>query len=166
MKKLLYIAMAFTLSSTAFAFSEKSDWSEIRKNKRINIVQPKFAEAFGRTGLFNACVTEDEIKSINPVNVCLDLRDVQKGVNTEAGTYIVTVCNKSAIQEVVVSKTHTQVVCTKHVLPTETSSNECIEWGSITSTYPESYSIEIVRANKLETGNHLFNKTLALPTCE
>lgn len=167
MKKiLLFITIATTLSSTAFAFSEKSEWSEIRKNTKINIVQPRFAEAFGPSGLFNACVSEDEIKSINPVVVCLNYKNVQKGINTEIGTYIELVCTKSAVQDVIISKTHSQTVCTKRAPPTEISSNECIEWGSKDVIYPNNYSIEIVRADKLEAGNHLFNKTLTLPTCE
>ena len=167
MKKLLFfITVLATLFNTAFAFSEKSNWNEIRNRKGITIVQPKFAEAFGPDGLFNACVTEDEIRSINPVSVCLDKKDLQKGLNMELGTYIVPVCVKSAIQDVVVNKNHDLVECKKHAPETEFSSNECIEWEQKSARYPNSYSIEIIRTDKLEAGNHLFSKTLELAACE
>ncbi|MDD4972776.1 MAG: hypothetical protein PHY93_00415 [Bacteriovorax sp.] len=169
MKKHLFFvtAIIMAVSSTAFAVSKKSEWSEIRKAKDVSIVQPKFAEAFGPAGLFNACLSNGDIKSIAPVNVCLNYENVTIGTpNSEGGAYTKRHCKKSALQDVTIDKTYTQNICLKRAPATEFSSNECIEWGSKTSIYPDSYLIEIVRRDSLEAGNHLFNKTLVLPMCE
>lgn len=164
--KVLLLLAATALSFNSYALSKSSDWSEIRQNRRINIVQPKFAEAFGKTGLFNACVTYDEIRSISPVGICLNYEEVVIGSSDSDNKITDQRCTKTASQDIVLSRSYNEMVCTKRSNADEISSSECVRWENKTQFYPDTYRLEIVRADKLEAGNHLFYKTLVLPVCD
>lgn len=172
-KTLLVLSFAAISISNAYSISEKSDWSSIRVDRKVAIIQPKFAASFGSAGLFNVCATDDEFKSINPVDVCVSYEIVNGGSpNSDAGVTSVSKCVRREKQDVSIERTTTHPVCLKHVAANEGSSNECIEWGNRTTTLPTTYALEVVRrgipANEQsagQPGERLFRKSWDVPAC-
>ncbi len=128
------------------------------------IQQPTFAGIFGPEGLFNACTTDDEFKSIRPVKNCLEYREVLR--QSERGVYKDYVCAAYEIKPVSISRTYIQNICVRHAAMRANSSGECIQYDSITSVYPTTFSFAVIEANNDDYGNFLFSKTFALQSCD
>ncbi|MBC7714552.1 MAG: hypothetical protein H7177_14495 [Rhizobacter sp.] len=148
----------------AFALTGIDNWNEIRSSRDVMIQQPTFAGAFGTNGLFNVCTTDDEFKSINPVKTCLEYREVIR--HSESGMYKDYTCVNYETKAVSISRTYIQNVCVRHAPMTNQSSGECVEYASVTSVYPTSFSFAVIEASGEEYGDFLFSKTFALKTCE
>jgi hypothetical protein len=161
MKKYWLVIAAFTIvSSSAFSLTGKDRWSDIRSSRDVLIQQPTFAAVFGSQGLFNACSTEEEFRSIEPVRTCLSYREVLRGNEKD---YI---CAEYETREVVISRTYNQSKCVTHAPMSENSSGECIEYGNSTSVYPSSFQLAVIEAQGIEYRNFIFSKTFAIPSCE
>lgn len=151
--------------SSAFAQSARSDWSSIRLERRVSILQPEFAKQFGPSGIFNICYDDDEFKSIRPVNVCTIYRETKMGIpNSEVGQTIVKKCIERVPKDIQIPRTMTRDVCKKRAAPTEFSSNECLEWTSVTTTLSTSYKLPVV--NVVTEGNEMFKKVYDIPKCD
>src|ERR1700737_1879119 len=73
MKKMLMIAVALVASLNAVAVqapvSANDGWDLILADRNL-IVSAPFAGTFGEKGIFNACATETEFKSLTKVKAC------------------------------------------------------------------------------------------------
>jgi hypothetical protein len=171
MKKIYSVLICSTLftliMNNASALSKKDDWSSIRRgNKNVAIIQPADpATHFGRLGLFNACVTSEELRSIVPVKQCVSYKVIKRGSpGTELDEKEVRKCDKHEDRDVSLERYHMEPVCLQRAPSTEVSNNECTEWGNQSVTYPASYNLEVITLTSLDN-QHLFTKTLALPEC-
>ncbi|MGZ3789562.1 MAG: hypothetical protein ACXVLQ_13625 [Bacteriovorax sp.] len=173
--KTILLALALPIISLSHAsaatLSDKSDWSSIRMDRRVTIVQPKFASVFGPLGLFNACATESELRSIHPVDVCVSYKVIRAGSpNTEMDEAPVKKCERTERQDVKVERTTTTPTCIRYAPETEESSNECIEWENVTTTLPTDHKLAVAYRRGYLAGERggetLFKKTLVLPACE
>src|SRR5437868_5450389 len=94
MKFIMMALTAATLFSQAgYAASSKDSWSTLRANRDVLILQPGVVMSMGKSGVFNTCATDSELRSINPVNTCTAYERVVHGnPNSEAGGWIEYVC--------------------------------------------------------------------------
>ncbi len=161
----MFALLAFSL--TAHAITGKDDWKKIRKSREVLIMQPAFAERFGRDGLFNACVAGSEIRSISPVKNCVAYTQVDnESQNQNLSGYKDYNCTKYKEEYVSVSREHTIDRCVKFAPINEFTTGECVAYEPRRTTYPTTYSLPVIEADGDQYGNHLFSKTYALPDCE
>jgi hypothetical protein len=167
MKFKLVMAIVLSLISfSALPLTGKDKWTEIRNSREVLIQQPTFAAAFGPQGLFNACATEDEFRSRNPVKICLSYKVVMKvNANNPTETYKDYECAEYESRQVSISRTYNQSSCIRHAPMDDTSSGECIEYGNATSVYPTSFQLAVIEAEGSQYGNFIFSKAYAVPSC-
>lgn len=167
MKKAFTMFALLLFSINAFAITGKDDWKTIRKDRDVLIVQPAFAERFGKNGLFNACVSGNEIRSINPVKNCVAYTQVENdNQNQNLSGYKNYNCTQYKEEYVGLNRQHTEERCIRFAPINEYTSGECIAYGSSTAVYPTTYSLPVIEAEGEEYGTHLFSKTYALPECD
>lgn len=162
MKKIMMMMLMVIpmISQTASALTGKDRWQDIRTNPEVLIQHPTFAKAFGPQGLFNACVTEDEFRTIKPVTTCLSYKEVIRNNQREFE------CAENETRHVQISRTYNQNICLRHAPATADSSGECLEYGNSTSVYPTSFKLAVIEGVGSEYGNLIFSKSYAVPTCE
>jgi hypothetical protein len=165
MRSNMLFYMLILFSANTFAITGFDSWPTIKTSKEVTILQPTFASAFGPGGLFNACTTDNEFKSLSPVKTCLQYTSVTR-YNTENKLYKDYECSAYDIREVSMSRTYIQNVCLKHAPMNSQVSVECIEYGLVNSVYPTTFSFPVVEASSEEHGSLLFSKTFAIVSCE
>lgn len=155
--------MAF-ITMDSFAITGRDNWGDIRRSDEVMIQQPTFAGIFGPEGLFNACTTDDEFKSIKPVKNCLEYREVIR--QSETGKYRDYVCTFYETKPISISRTYIRNICVKHAVKLRSSAVECIQYESVTMLYPTTFSFAVIDTASEEYGNYLFSKTFALQSCD
>jgi hypothetical protein len=139
MKKQMLMIVLAIMSSNAFSVTGLDRWKDIRSSTDLMIRQPAFAKIFGEQGLFNACATEEELRSKTPVK------------SNELGT-----------RNISISRVHTENVCVNH----DNRSGECLEYGDVTSVYPTSFQLAVLEVQENGNGDFIFSKTYALSPCD
>ncbi|MBC7537956.1 MAG: hypothetical protein H7281_03995 [Bacteriovorax sp.] len=123
--KMAVITTATMISSNAFSATSQDSWPSIRNNKNVLILQPGFAMSMGSTGVFNTCVTDEELRSINPIKTCSTYKKiVHETPNSEAGGWIEYVCQNYKLREVVIARDHEEKICSKYSPVSNASSGE------------------------------------------
>lgn len=168
-KKILFVcfAVCFTialLTLDSFAITGFDSWKALRSSEDVIIQQPTFAGVFGPEGLFNACTTDDEFKSIRPVRNCVFYRTVK--LNSERGISKDYVCAAYETKQVSISRTFIQNICVRYSPMSAHSSGECIEYESVILVYPTTFSFPVFERRPREYGEFLFSKTFALQSCD
>lgn len=153
--KMVMTTLVFVISSAvvsispALAISGRDTWKSIRASRDVLIEQPAFAGVFGDQGLFNACVTEDEFRSLVPVKTCLS-----NG------------CQDYEIRNVTVNRVHTKNVCVRFAPMNAYSSGECVDYQVVTAVYPTSFKLPVIEGNGEQSGDYIFSKNYSVPACE
>ena len=145
-------------SYNVFSITGRDNWSTIKSSHEVIIQQPIFAGAFGPQGLFNACATDEEFRSISPVKVCLSYKQVLRTSIT--GAYKDYECNHYEMRNIVIARTFTQEECVKN-----DRIGECIEYDSVTSVYPTSFQLPVISFNEGALNNFIFSKAYAVERC-
>lgn len=167
MKKAFTMFALLLFSITAFAITGKDDWETIRKSRAVLIVQPAFAERFGKDGLFNSCVSGNEIRSITPVKNCVAYTQVDnENQNQNLSGYKNYNCTQYRKEHVSMNRLHTKEHCVRFAPINEYTSGECEAYEPSSAVYPTSYRLPVIEAEGDEYGTHLFSKTYALPECD
>ena len=157
--QMMVTIFVFLISASVLAVTGRDSWTSIRSSGELLIQQPTFAAAFGPQGLFNACATDEEFKSLVPVSTCLSYRQVT--IDSPTGPYKDYVCNESESRNVSISRTYTQEECVKH-----DRSGECLEYDSVTSVYPKSIDLVVIESGNEKSGNFIFSKPYKIPACD
>lgn len=157
--QLLVVLYTFLLPCIAYSITGRDDWQTIRSSQEVLIQQPVFAGAFGPLGLFNVCATDEEFKSITPVQTCLSYRQVIRTSN--AGKYKDYVCNHYESRNIIISRTYTQDECVKHDYW-----GECLEYDSVTSVYPTSFQLPVIESRGETSNNFIFSKPYKMKACD
>lgn len=145
--KLSTIALITSLftSINLFAITGQDRWEMIRASTDVYIQQPSFAQVFGQHGLFNACHTPKEFKSLTPVKNCITYRNVIH--HTSEGAF-------------------NDYVCTKYEKKFASVSRFYLKNGSTHAIYPETIKLIVFEAQDSEAAAFLFAKNYTLPPCE
>lgn len=142
------ITSSFTSGILMAAVTAKDSWETIRKSKEVNILEANLP-----IDVFNACVTNDEIKSINPVKKCPpDDEDITK-------------CETFDLDDVAFARDYKEYQCIKFDT-SDTSNGDCLKYKAVDKMYPESYKLNVLATTGELEGQHLFYKTYTLPACE
>lgn len=126
--KSLILAASMIVSVSAFANQPMHDYDQV----------------LGAIKLSNACVTESEVQSINPVTVCTHLEARTTGSNGEAGTVTDWVCTAWETKDLSYSRSFERTVCLKNAPVNEASSGECLKWGKKADYLPGTIKIHTV----------------------
>jgi len=147
--------------------TRKDNWETIRKDKDLMIEQPKFAKDMGPDGIFNVCATDDEFRSIRPVETCLDYKIIKTAPeSTEFGMYPDFYCQQEAEGVVIVSRMSTEQVCEESVSQeTEDKNATCLE-STQEGLMPTNVSLHVMKKRGSIKGEHVFNKNYQIPECE
>lgn len=121
MKSFILAAM-MTLSASAFS---------------AGITTHDYSQVLGTIKLNNACVTDSEVRSIDPVRVCTQLEARTTGSNGEAGTQTDWVCVKWEVKDLAYPRAFERTVCLKYGPINEASSGECLKYGKKADFLPK-----------------------------
>lgn len=174
MKNKLMIILAAGILSTmgamsAFASSRVDSWDVVMADENMAWVgQGAYADAFGPTGFFNACVSGTELHSIAPVSYCASGHDVAFGDGMGSTRFV---CDQMAQKAVSMAISHNEQVCTKYEGSGDTYS-VCAAYATETVTIPttQSFSVYLRASDKHSQyyGNAMFafTKDFTIPSCK
>lgn len=145
--KTLIIAATMILSASAFA---KSDYRPITD----------YDGALKEIHLKNACVTADEVRTINPQTVCTLLEARTTAGHGEQGPVTDWVCVNWETKHLAYSRAFTRTICLKNAPINEAHSGECLKWGTREEFLPDTikYRTEILHGDVIRetSGRHTF----------
>ncbi|AUN98411.1 hypothetical protein C0V70_09900 [Bacteriovorax stolpii] len=147
--KLLIVAASMILSASAFALSSTThDYSQV----------------LGAIKLDNACITDSEVKSINPVKVCTNLEAHTTNNGGEIGSHTDWVCTAWENQNLAYSRAFEKTVCLKYAPVNEASSGECLKYGKVADFLPATIKVRTVTTH----GEASTERTswFSFPACE
>ena len=128
--KLFIVAASMILSASAMAAS--------------STVIHGYSQVLGSIKLNNACITESEVKSINPVRVCTKLVPHTVDNGGEIGSHTDWVCANWETKDLAASRAFERTVCLKHAPINEASSGECLKYGTVSDFLPATIKITTV----------------------
>lgn len=97
-----------------------------------------YSEVLGAIALNNACITDAEVQSINPVKVCTQLEARTTGSNGEAGVQTDWVCVAYETRDLAYPRAFERTVCLKNAPINEASHGECLKYGKKADFLPAS----------------------------
>ncbi|MFA6239072.1 MAG: hypothetical protein WC635_17165 [Bacteriovorax sp.] len=123
-----------------------------------------YAEVLGAIALNNACITDSEVQSINPVRVCTQLEARTTGSNGEAGTQTEWVCVSYETRDLAFPRAFERTVCLKNAPINEASSGECLKYGKKTDFLPATIPTRtVVTHGEASTET---SSTFSFPVCK
>lgn len=158
MKLILITAIALSAIS-ASAFSKDSSWTQIFNARNLNY---KAAHLEGLHGIdfSNACLSDNEVKSVKPVVVCTEWKQIDSGQESGPDIY----CRKSIKKQVTYVRAHQMKKCLEY----KDSSGEagtgrtCIKYSSEVEELPKTVAVNVW---SIEGGNTDFTKDFTFPKC-
>ncbi len=146
--------------------SPKKDWTEIVKDKDVMIEQPSYADNMGPKGVFNTCYTENEFRSIEPVEVCAEFESTEiNPAGTEMGPNYDFYCEKKMSKQIVISRSVERSICEQTPrLQKEAENAKCLK-AKFQDQLPTTLRMEVVRATGEAKGQSLFTKNYQIPKC-
>lgn len=128
--KLFIVAASMILSASAMAAG--------------STVTHGYSQVLGAIKLNNACITESEVKSINPVRVCTNLEAHTVDNGGEIGSHTDWVCTAWETKDLAYPRAFERTVCLKHAPVNEASSGECLKYGKVADFLPATIKITTV----------------------
>ncbi len=162
----LFLAMALLFISNAFAVSLKDTWNAIRFNQELLILQPDFAEVMGSEGLFNACATDETFRSLNPVKICKEYREIKRQDNVAySGNYSEFKCVIWKNENIEVSRTIEEKTCRTNTIISKNYPDGCLDYDFLEVKLPLTHKLEIVHGKGQLTMHHVMMKSFTIPDC-
>lgn len=122
-----------------------------------------YDQVLGAIKLKNACITDSEVQSINPVRVCTKLEARTTGAGGEAGTQTDWVCVAYETKDLSASRAFERTVCLKHAPVNEASSGECLKFGKKADFLPATIKT-MMYVDHGETSSTVYS-THTFPAC-
>lgn len=159
--KLLVLALSLVATS-AFALSEQSSWSEIRRNPEALISSP-----VAGVSAFNLCATEDAFVSINPVRTCGYWEKIYREVtDSSGGPYMEYKCRHYDYRDITSSRQRTERVCNIDRSYNNTEdSYRCRSYTTRTYTMPRTVRLHVTIPSPSDENNTAFYKSYTIPSC-
>ena len=147
MKSLIVLASFVAFSSRASTYSF-SNYEQVLAGITLN----------------NACLTNDEVRTINPVKVCTkyETRTIGGGDNAQTLDF----CVASAMKNLVLSRAFTRTICAQYDSSNRTSG--CLSYENVADFLPDSIQIKTFNLN--DSGDHgsdprVIVSTFTFPVC-
>lgn len=127
-------------------------------------VNHNYAQALRGLSLDNACVTANEVKSINSVKHCTKLVPVTK---TDDGmTYTEWMCTQWETTQVSYPRAFTRTVCVDYAPINETSAGECVKTAEVADFLPKTIKVRVV-SERGDTDNYPgVEQSFTFPDCK
>ncbi len=157
MKTLIALALILTTSS-AMALSPRNSWSQIFSSG----ASLSFEESLGPIKLNNACITETEIRTINPVTVCVsEVPHEELYDQLVVTTYV---CEKWGPKAFSFPRTSKQVICIEDgSRPNAAEGKGCLEYGEIETTIKNTIQVSVKDPGDVWP---VFKKSFTFPNCQ
>ncbi|MEK2646316.1 hypothetical protein [Bdellovibrio sp. BCCA] len=161
MKKVLFSLAALLISTSAHAVHSGSSWSQIFADRDAVVTH---GYAIMGIKLENACMTDTEIRSIEPTTQCAELapRTVYAPGGEGGGPYTEWDCVRYETKIVSVPRTYERPECLRLEGGGERSP-ECVEFGTVTVTVPRTIDTQVY-VTRGEAGQS-FSKPFTFPSC-
>lgn len=163
MKSIVLSIAALFVSTQVLAatITANSAWSTILASRHH--MADTLYPVFGPQGIFNACATATELKSVAPVTVCAETKYVPGHGELSPET----VCLRSEKRHVSMARSGVAAVCVKHAPINEVSSGECLEFQDRPYTLSLSYNVQVLHDGYGDAGPQVaFVKAYTIPTCK
>jgi hypothetical protein len=167
-KKTLLVAAAaiatLSLSNGAFATTATSandSWARVMADSNL-LVNTPYSGTFGPMGIFNACATETEFRSISPVDVCVQYKYIPATTEGDVpGTYE---CVKTEKKITSMPRSGTQHTCVRQDM-SEAHYPDCLEWADVAYNLPTKMNIEVMYGSGEAYASTAFYKGFTVPAC-
>lgn len=150
-------------SSPAPTSSPKEDWTEIRNDRDVVIAQPDIAEVTG--GIFNTCITDNELRSIQPVEQCSEYKIIETAPSSGEFGEAEFHCLQKVTVPVAVSRQINKTECSESVrFQNENENGSCLTVKEDNSL-PETITLGVLKNRGEQRGHTLFVKDYQIPRC-
>lgn len=122
-----------------------------------------YSDVLGAIKLNNACLTESEVQSINPVTVCTKMEATTIDNGGEIGSHTEWKCVAYETKDLSYSRSFERTVCLKHAPINEGSYGQCLKWGKKADFLPETIKLT-VRTSHGEADSET-TKWFTFPSC-
>jgi hypothetical protein len=123
-----------------------------------------YSEVLGAIKLDNACVTDMEVRSIDPVRVCTQLEARTSGAPGEIGVQTDWVCVKWENKDLSSPRAFERTVCLKNAPVNEAHSGECLQYGKKSDFLPGTISVRTTVTHGEASSERVSSFTF--PACE
>lgn len=123
-----------------------------------------YSDVLGAIALDNACVTDTEVRSINPVKVCTKLVEVPGQLEEGGVRYSNWECASYETKDLAFSRSYEKNVCLKYEPTTEGSTGGCAVLGKKAAFLPSTINVSIVTGLYDEASTERFS-TFTFPAC-
>ena len=162
----LFLAMALLFISNAFAVSLKDNWNTIRLNHELLILQPEFAEVMGSEGFFNTCATDETFRSMRPVKVCKEYREIKRQEKVaHSGNYSEFKCVVWKNESIEVSRTIEEKTCRANTFISTKYPDGCLDYDLLEVKLPLTHKLEVVHGKGQLYMHHVMMKSFTIPDC-
>jgi hypothetical protein len=160
MKKMLIIAAALVASVNANATNAGDSWAKIFADNSLIVTVP-YKGTFGPNGIFNACATATEFKSLTPVKVCVE-RTWVDGIGEGPDAMGHYECVKYENQMTSALRSGVSHSCVKLDM-SEHGYPNCLEYADVPFSISTKFNVDVVRT----TGDaqEVFTKSFVVPAC-
>ncbi|WII71979.1 hypothetical protein QJS83_16065 [Bdellovibrio sp. 22V] len=161
MKAIVLTLATLVMSSSAFAVHAGSSWRQIFADRDAVVTH---GYNINNIPLDNACMSDDEIRAIEPTRECMELVPVKvdQSNGEGGGPYYDWVCARYETIQKTAPRTYEAPECLKLVGNGE-QSHECVEFGTREVTVPRTIETQ-VWINRGEAGTS-FWKDFTFPEC-
>lgn len=156
----LIILLALTLFSvSSFALQAGDSWSRIFKAKDVVL---NYDEKLGNIDLANACLTQNEVRSLKPFRQCkVDLVAVKAGENKDKFTDWR--CNNWVVEHASLPRTSMRTVCAEYKY--DSQSQVCSRHVQVPVTVAKTINVLVSEGLNAEVANSPFQKQYTIPDC-
>jgi len=169
MKFAMIAALALvSLNSFAALPTAADSWTKIKAAK-LNITQPVYSNNFGNDGFFNACVDGAVLRTVKPIETCLNGHTERAGGEGSNDF----VCDSYGLKDTVLPIAQNVLSCTEYQRQGEGGGSECVNYEVVTTNI--SLKPVFVVSQTINNGGGqdaaldettiLFSKTYAIPAC-
>jgi hypothetical protein len=159
---LLAVILAALWRPAHGAVGPNQTWDQLLQEPGLSIANP-YQKAFGLLELFNACITRDELKTIQPVSVCTSEEVVE--IKSADGVRYEFRCMAQDVRHLSMPRDYSETICSKwvtEILP-DGGLNRCEGWESRAFRIPDAFEVTVSQGSG--TGFTMFLKRFELPAC-
>lgn len=169
MKKMLIVALSLFVSVQAMAMSAtsaSSSWKEIFADRDLIVVAP-YSNELGPNGIFNACATATEIKSLSPQKVCVEERQVPSTGNSDVDYPPQYECVRYEQRVMSMARKGMKDGCVEYGMETIGDSDywTCKKSGKVAYEVNLTQSVDVINGPGENYASVAFTKEYKIPAC-
>lgn len=153
------LLILISFSAQAYYFDASNSWEEIFNSKRAVFF---FEENLGGIKLANACLTDSEIRSIEPMSYCLKLVPIKAGENKDR--FIDWQCEKWIVGNYAYPRFTKKQICTE-LVNDQDQNLICKKFEELTVHVADTIKVAIAVEDRGLVGFPYISKSYTFPVC-